>query len=48
VTHEPDIARFARRILRFRDGRIIDPTMLPDPTPPEAVDISHHSKDEVS
>lgn len=48
VTHEPDIARFARRILRFRDGRIIDPTMLSDPTPPEAVDISHHSKDEAS
>jgi putative ABC transport system ATP-binding protein len=24
VTHEPDIAKFARRILRFRDGRIID------------------------
>ena len=23
VTHEPDIAKFARRILRFRDGRII-------------------------
>jgi putative ABC transport system ATP-binding protein len=23
VTHEPEIARFAKRILRFRDGRII-------------------------
>jgi len=23
VTHEPDIARFARRLVRFRDGRII-------------------------
>lgn len=23
VTHEPDIARFAKRIVRFRDGRII-------------------------
>jgi len=23
VTHEPDIARFAKRILRFRDGRLI-------------------------
>jgi putative ABC transport system ATP-binding protein len=22
VTHEPDVARFARRVLRFRDGRI--------------------------
>jgi putative ABC transport system ATP-binding protein len=29
VTHEPDIARFARRILRFRDGRILDTTVLP-------------------
>jgi putative ABC transport system ATP-binding protein len=23
VTHEPDVARFARRMLRFRDGRIV-------------------------
>ncbi len=23
VTHEPDIARYARRIIRFRDGRIV-------------------------
>jgi putative ABC transport system ATP-binding protein len=23
VTHEPDIAQFARRLLRFRDGRVI-------------------------
>jgi putative ABC transport system ATP-binding protein len=46
VTHEPDIAKFARRILRFRDGRIIDATTLPNPAPPEAVDILHHAKDE--
>jgi putative ABC transport system ATP-binding protein len=24
VTHEPDIARHARRIIRFRDGRVMD------------------------
>jgi len=47
VTHESDIAKFARRILRFRDGCIIDATTLPDPAPPEAVEISHHPKDEV-
>jgi putative ABC transport system ATP-binding protein len=23
VTHEPEIARFARRILGFRDGRVV-------------------------
>jgi ABC-type lipoprotein export system ATPase subunit len=47
VTHEPDIARFARRILRFRDGRIVDATTLPDPTPPDVAGISHHPKDDV-
>jgi len=24
VTHEPDVARFARRVLRFLDGRVVD------------------------
>ena len=24
VTHEPDVARFARRVLHFRDGRVVD------------------------
>ena len=47
VTHEPDIARFARRILRFRDGCIIDTATLPDPAQPEAADISHQPKDQV-
>jgi putative ABC transport system ATP-binding protein len=23
VTHEADVARFARRILRFRDGKLV-------------------------
>ena len=26
VTHEPDVARFGRRLLRFRDGRLRRPT----------------------
>ena len=46
VTHEPDIAKFARRSLRFRDGCIIDATTRPDPAPPQAVEMSRHSKDE--
>jgi putative ABC transport system ATP-binding protein len=30
VTHEADIARFARRVLRFRDGRVVaDETSVP-------------------
>jgi putative ABC transport system ATP-binding protein len=24
VTHEPDVARFARRAVFFRDGRVVD------------------------
>ncbi|WP_300454211.1 ABC transporter ATP-binding protein [Accumulibacter sp.] len=32
VTHEPDIAAYARRQVRFRDGRIVSDT----PTPPGA------------
>jgi putative ABC transport system ATP-binding protein len=34
VTHEPDIAAHARRVLRFRDGRLIDTAIRPD-FPPE-------------
>ena len=33
VTHEPDIAAFSRRIVRFRDGRIVsDEPMKPPET----------------
>ena len=31
VTHEPDIAQFARRVLVFRDGRIRKDEEVPDP-----------------
>ena len=24
VTHEPDVAEFAKRVVRFRDGRVIE------------------------
>ncbi len=30
VTHEPDIAQFAKRIVRFRDGRLIHDEPVPD------------------
>jgi putative ABC transport system ATP-binding protein len=32
VTHELEIARFARRILRFRDGRLSGDEMVESPT----------------
>jgi putative ABC transport system ATP-binding protein len=32
VTHEPDIARYAGRILSFRDGRITSDESITDPT----------------
>jgi putative ABC transport system ATP-binding protein len=40
VTHEPDIAKFARRILQFRDGRIINAATLSDPAQPGAAGFS--------
>jgi len=39
VTHEPDIALFAKRVIRFLDGRIVEDRPVPDrrrPSPPEA------------
>jgi putative ABC transport system ATP-binding protein len=44
VTHEPDIARFARRILRFRDGRILDTPILPISATPGEPGISGTAK----
>jgi putative ABC transport system ATP-binding protein len=41
VTHELDIAKFALRILRFRDGRIMGVTTGPDGAPPRAVEIEY-------
>ena len=32
VTHEEDISRFARRIVRLRDGKIESDTINPHPT----------------
>ena len=31
VTHEPDIAAHADRIIRFRDGRILDDRRIENP-----------------
>jgi putative ABC transport system ATP-binding protein len=31
VTHEPDIAQFARRILSFRDGQLTGDTPVAEP-----------------
>jgi len=37
VTHEPDIARFARRVIRFRDGSLVEDQPVADRrTPPAA------------
>jgi putative ABC transport system ATP-binding protein len=32
VTHEPEVARFARRLLRFRDGLLVEDEINPDPS----------------
>ncbi|MEO8143276.1 MAG: ABC transporter ATP-binding protein [Betaproteobacteria bacterium] len=31
VTHEADVAHFARRVLRFRDGHLVEDRVNPDP-----------------
>jgi putative ABC transport system ATP-binding protein len=31
VTHEDDIARYTRRILRFRDGELVEDEAVPSP-----------------
>jgi putative ABC transport system ATP-binding protein len=36
VTHEPDIARFASRILRFRDGCVVEDHANPSPDDAQA------------
>jgi putative ABC transport system ATP-binding protein len=45
VTHELEIAKFARRILRFRDGCIIAAAEKEDGSPPGVVEISEPPKD---
>jgi putative ABC transport system ATP-binding protein len=36
VTHEPDIAAFARRVIRFRDGRVVSDERTPGSRPENA------------
>jgi len=38
VTHEPDIARFARRVIRFRDGNLIEDLPVVDRRRPPAAE----------
>jgi putative ABC transport system ATP-binding protein len=47
VTHEPGVAKFARRILMFRDGRIMGFTAPPIGPQPGAVEFSNQAEDEV-
>jgi putative ABC transport system ATP-binding protein len=37
VTHEPDIARHCRRIVRFRDGKVVSDEPVPEPINAHAV-----------
>jgi putative ABC transport system ATP-binding protein len=36
ITHEAEVARFAKRVMRMRDGRIVSDEMQPDPSPVSA------------
>ncbi|MGE5248367.1 MAG: ABC transporter ATP-binding protein [Verrucomicrobiota bacterium] len=36
VTHEPDIAQFARRVIRFRDGHLVEDHLVADRRKPPA------------
>jgi putative ABC transport system ATP-binding protein len=31
VTHEPDIAEYASRVISFRDGHLVDDMLVPKP-----------------
>jgi len=44
VTHEPDIAAFAERILHFRDGRLVRDERAGQPSP--ALEIQRHRSEE--
>jgi putative ABC transport system ATP-binding protein len=46
VTHEPDIARYAGRILSFRDGRLTKDDAVPNPTDARRLLASLPSADE--
>jgi len=45
VTHEPDIAQYAQRIIHFRDGRIIQDERVPAPRQ-AAEELQHGAKEE--
>ena len=40
VTHEPDIALFARRIIRFRDGNLVEDNPVVDRRKPPSADVA--------
>ena len=37
VTHEPEIARFANRIIRFRDGRLLEIETVANPADAKSI-----------